>query len=162
MNDVDLLLRRLEKDSELQARWSRYHLVSDVLHKAAPPWVPLDLANRVAAAVDEEPYHLVPRRRRFTPPGRVRQVVGLAIAASVTAITILTVQSLTIPAMPSGLHLVSLGSHHSNSEPASRGERSPSREAKLTAYLVNHSEYLVASGMPGALPYVRLVGHSSE
>jgi len=56
------LLAELLDDAQARRRWSRYHLIGDVLRDRDTP-LDLGLAARISAAIDTEPALLAPRPR---------------------------------------------------------------------------------------------------
>jgi len=86
-------IEHLENSEQLKQRWMRYHLIRDVVsgHLPDAPRPNFDLAARVSAALEHEPTILAPRR--FQPRQLIKQAAGLAIAATVSAIAIITIQN---------------------------------------------------------------------
>ncbi len=86
------------REQEEQDTWSRYHLIGDALRDELPSVCAFDLADRVSAALAEEPTILAPRTSRWQNTVRpmlgnlLRQGGQFAIAASVAAVTILGVR----------------------------------------------------------------------
>lgn len=144
-------------ESELRGRWTRYHLVSDVLRKNFVGAYPNDLADRVSRAVArEETLRLKPLRMVRVPPAIWHQAAGVAVAASVTAVAILGFQNMQeqgAPATAAGVQVVA--DQDSNTNSGTHVTHTPD----LDSYLVNHNEVAGATGFQGVLPYVRLVGH---
>lgn len=153
--ELPRVLERLRKDAGLAGRWQRYHMIRDALHDTLPANLRFDLTARIHQALQDEPAILVPQRRirEFRP--YLRQAAGMAIAASVAAIAILTFQSIydeSPAAVAANEPAVELVAQHS-----------PVRtDPRLDAYLVNHNEHSVSTGMQGMLPYVRIVSHGAE
>ncbi len=87
--DID----NLENSEQQKQRWMRYHLIRDVIsgHLPEAPSPAFDLAAQVSAAIEHEPTILAPRR--FQPRQLIKQAAGLAIAATVSAIAIITIQN---------------------------------------------------------------------
>ena len=88
---IDVLL----ESNELKARWSRYHVVRDVLRHKTYPDASAGLCERMRMCLTDEPLHfpspwLLPRRWRKT----LRPVAGVALAASVAVAAILGVRGL--------------------------------------------------------------------
>ena len=54
-------LKSVLQDSQQQETWSRYHLIGDALRDELPGNITLDLADRVALALADEPTVLAPR-----------------------------------------------------------------------------------------------------
>ncbi len=164
------LAERLSRDPDLQARWSRYHLIRDAMTEHLT-YAELDIASRVSEALEKEPTVLAPRRWHLTPRARkvARQVAGLAIAATVSAVTVITVQQQRVengaPTVAQAASGNSRIAQASPSRPAPRivqfvpenRQLEPAVRSKLSNYLVNHSEYSVTSNMQGMLPFMRIV-----
>ena len=94
------LVRRLGADGKLRQTWARYHLIRDCLRYQDGQLVRNDLSSRVQQALSTE--SLVPAKFRFGKTGWLKPVAGLAIAASVALIAILTV-SQTVPPVSTAL-----------------------------------------------------------
>ena len=162
--DVHLLLDRLRDDPGLAERWSRYHLINDTLRNNLPETVAPDFAERVWAGLEDEPTVMAPRRRPLRVPGFMKQAVGLALASSVTAVAILGVQHMEAD-NPTGSSAANAQladapdtrAYH-RAETVGRQVSGPRAvRPELQPYVVNHNEYAVSSGMPGVLPYARVV-----
>lgn len=157
-----LLLERLERDPALRLHWSRYQLISDAVHQTLPPQIDMHFADRVMAALDEQPEH---HRQPVGGLARaVKPLAGLAVAASVAVVAVLAVQQTRTPdAGPGAVQVaaqqpapaLTVKARAAASLPAQNGSR-------LNAYVVNHSEYAASGGMPGMSPYVRIVGYEQE
>ncbi len=91
--DCERDINGLEANEQLKQRWMRYHLIRDVVSGHLPDTVApdFDLAARVSAALEHEPTILAPRR--FQPRQLMKQAAGLAIAATVSAIAIISIQT---------------------------------------------------------------------
>jgi anti-sigma factor RsiW len=154
-----LLLKQLAADRGLQARLSRYQLASDALHGYLPHRVDPSFHLRIQTALGD-----------MSPPlasgGGVRPLLksatGVAIAASVAVVAVLSLQSIrnenpadtpllaNAPEAGSGTYL--RADIPPPPAPLAQG---------LDVYLVNHNEYAVNRSMQGMLPYVRLVGQDN-
>ncbi len=81
---------QLSGDQTLHATWQRYHLIGDILRDdVADGLHGLQVAARVREALADEPVVLAPRRRKSTA---WKPVAGFAIAATVAAVAVITVQ----------------------------------------------------------------------
>lgn len=148
------VLQRLRKDADLAGRWQRYHLIRDALHGTLPDHVNFDLSARIHDALRDEPVVFAPPRRKRDFRPWLRQAAGMAIAASVAAIAILTFQAVydESPTMAA-----------KEQAAAEMVAQQPMRtDPRLDAYLVNHNEHSVSTGMHGMLPYVRIVSQGAE
>ena len=92
------LVRRLGADSELRGAWARYHLVRDCLRYQEGGLPGVDLCGRVQQALENETPLTAPRRltSRWSKSGRsksgwLKPVAGMAVAASVALMAIMTV-----------------------------------------------------------------------
>lgn len=156
-----LLIKRLEGDVTLRDRLSRYQLISDSLQNHLPRKIDPDFNVGVQLALQDDPdVQAGPARlaRLFKP------VAGLAIAASVAIVAVLSLQSVRQQEPASS---AIAGAPVTREFPGADGApllaSTPANPAagaqSLDVYLVNHSEYAVNRGMQGMLPYVRFVGH---
>ncbi|GAB3037824.1 sigma-E factor negative regulatory protein [Bowmanella dokdonensis] len=97
------LFSDIGQDQGLQQTWRNYHLIRDGLRKELPSSLNFDISARVAAAIEQEPAILAPKKRLRDIPvvGQViplvRQGGQFAIAASVAAAMIIGVQQLNQP-----------------------------------------------------------------
>lgn len=151
-----LLLRQLENDAELTGRLSRFQIISDALQNHLPETLSSGFHARVQAALaDEPPVH----RQRSSVAALFKPVAGLALAASVAMVAVLSLQSTrqdpeAVPAVASApTHDSYIRAAADDSVASSEPTAAPQN---LDIYLANHSEYAVSRGI---LPYVRLVGH---
>ena len=151
------LLATLAEDEALRAAWGRYHLSGAVLRRE--PLAPADVAAHVAAQLRAQ------TRPRHAWQPLARLTGQLALAASVAAIAIVGAQWWLKPAGEPPATVAQ------NAAPPveylrTRGSRwdTNQREVEntLNAYLVEHNEFALTSGVSGMLPYVRVVGYDSE
>jgi len=164
-----LLLERLRRDPALRAQWGRYRLIGDGLRQGLPPYVDLGLADRVMVELES-----VPAYRGSGGPGRLgRSFAGLAVAASVAVVAVLAVQQLDAPDGGAGADRTRIAAVPQALPPPQAyvrvqqgeswdGTPSPRTVNRLNEYVVNHNEYAASAGMPGVLPYVRIVGHEQK
>lgn len=163
--EQQLLLERLRRDPALRVQWGRYRLIGDGLRQGLPPYVDLGLADRVMAELEAVPAH------RGGGAGRLaKSFAGLAVAASVAVVAVLAVQQLEAP--DTGGEPARIAAAPQALPPPQayvRVQQGPAWEAtppqpvsRLNEYLVNHNEYAASAGMPGVLPYVRIVGHEQK
>ncbi|HEB86332.1 MAG TPA: hypothetical protein ENI68_04845 [Gammaproteobacteria bacterium] len=174
--DFEQDLDYLEESDSLKQRWMRYHLIRDVVSGHVPDTlVPdFDLAARITAALEHEPTILAPRR--FQPRQLMKQAAGLAIAATVSAIAIISIQNpptgvtTLATADRQGRNLIAFNSERQNTKRAelvslaatARHIHSPAinraSTSKFSGYLLNHNEYAASANIQGMLPYMRIVG----
>lgn len=158
-----LLLGRLQRDAELRECFGRYQLIGEVL-RGAGKTAALSVAGRVQEAVDREDA-IEPLSGRSGPRGgeRWKPLAGAAVAASVALLAIFAVSTLrdsatdSVPALASGDAAPRVAS--AVAPPDGQWDRiEPGIDARLSGYLVNHSEYAASRGVQGVMPHVRIVG----
>lgn len=77
-SEIDLVLRRLNRDRDACDRWERYHLISDVIQDHVPKVLDNDFAARIRAAIEAEP---LARPVAGPLPAWYKPVTGFALAA---------------------------------------------------------------------------------
>ena len=151
--------------------WARFHFIGDAMRHAGPVPGADSIAGRVGGALAGE--RIVPFRPRRRRPG-IGPLAGLALAASISAVAVLVIHSLDdgsgarpTPVADGSRYEVAMASPGARPRDTRRNADrlqwsgvAPDTEARLNAYLVNHSEH-AGNGVPGVLPYVRLVGYQS-
>lgn len=147
--ELDLLLKRLERNPELRDALGRYTVIGEALRHGKPTVASRSFADQVMAAIDQEP--AVARRRapRISPVllQRLRPVAGIGVAATVAAIAIFSVQR-------AGVEPQTVAANEPVAAPATVESRSadyvvPTTTSgpafvpatRLTNYVVAHSEY---------------------
>jgi sigma-E factor negative regulatory protein RseA len=151
-----LLLRQLENDAELSGRLSRFQIISDALQNHLPSRLSSGFHARVQAALADEP---PVQRQRSGFAVLFKPAAGLALAASVAMVAVLSLQSTRQD--PEAVPAVASAPTHDSYIRAAADDSVQSIDPldvpqDLDIYLANHSEYAVSRGI---LPYVRLVGH---
>ncbi|MGE0486542.1 MAG: sigma-E factor negative regulatory protein [Gammaproteobacteria bacterium] len=152
------LLQRIGEEGNARRTWARYHLIGEVL--------------RGEDGGAERPRETVPRTV-VAPMGRAGRLrvplAGLAIAASVAALTVVLVagnrdiargtstgvdvaEDVRLPPLATTPVESVMGEDASGLVPAS------AHDQRLNGYLVNFNEQRARLGMPGVHPYVRIVG----
>lgn len=152
--ELDLLLKRLERDPELRDALGRYTVIGEALRNTRPVVASRSFADKVMAAVEQEPAQKAANRRgiRLSPilARGLRPVAGIGIAATVAALAIFSVQRAGVESGPIAAnqpttapaaivaqnsddisYVVPTGTSQSAFVPATR----------LTNYVVAHSEY---------------------
>ena len=166
------LLDQLQRDAGLRTCWARYHLISDALRSDLTGHIKHNVADRVIRALASEPTHLTPRRLTSHPtrltPRLFKPLAGLAMAASIAAVAVISLQTTaplqnSSPANLAGLSSVSPAAQVAGTAGRSRWSTGrPSVESKLDIYLANHNQYSMSTEMQGMLPYVRIVGYETN
>jgi sigma-E factor negative regulatory protein RseA len=164
------LIRRLGTDEELRATWTRYHLVRDCLRHQDGGIAEEDLCARVNLALENQT-PLTPSRRLGT--SWLKPAAGLAIAASVALMAIVTVGP-GVPGTPeTGGDLAGKAAAEPFTSPQSLGQSaapfssqvSLSGATKLDSFFVRHYQAADSTGGKGFVRFVPIVitgGESSS
>lgn len=169
----------LSVSPELRQRWMRYHTASDALKKGLPAaGLKSDFSSRVMQAIDAEPTIFAPRNITHRINPLLKQFAGLAIAASVTAVAVLGVQTwrlqptaepivaavqVTPPPVADLIRPVvattTAASANTMTVDADSSALPPHVQSQINQYLLTHQNSLAAQRM---LPYARIVGYAAE
>lgn len=159
-----LLLERLTRDPALRAHWANYQLISDSLRQSLAPLTDTGLADRIMAAVEQDPVQQVGRPAHWL--GVLKPVAGLAVAASVAVVAVLTLQAPdSAPPGTVGAQLAATppaSATYARLTPPPPAVTATPASGRLNEYLVNHSEYAASGGIPGMLPHARIVGYERD
>jgi sigma-E factor negative regulatory protein RseA len=149
--ELDLLLKRVARDSQLRDSMGRYALIGEALRNERPA-VAKGLAAKVAAALEQE---TAPRPvSRISPVWmkRLRPAAGIAVAAGVAAVAVLSVQQAGVqqPTVTTALNdtpaaaVAGIESGIENPSyvvPVNAPATAFVPATRLTNYVVAHSEY---------------------
>jgi sigma-E factor negative regulatory protein RseA len=152
--ELDLLLKRLERNPELREALGRYTALGEALREAKPVVASRSFADKVMAAVNQEPA-AAPRRVRISPAlvRGLRPLAGIGVAATVAAVAIFVVQQAGVapgpvvanqPA-PAATTVVAQNDAEAASyivpTPNTTSQSAFVPATRLTNYVVAHSEY---------------------
>ncbi|MCK5608785.1 sigma-E factor negative regulatory protein [Candidatus Pacearchaeota archaeon] len=164
-NEIKPVLDGFDVGMDAKDSWSSYHTISDALHNNLPSHISPFLADRVSAQLANEPVlnQSSNRNKLLKFPVLFKPVAGFALAASVSAIAIMSVQSVGRDGLNSAPATETLAVSQQivnyNQDPGESGATDHALAKEFEHYLVDHTEYSVAMNVQGALPYVRLVNH---
>lgn len=146
--ELDLLLKQLGRDPHLRLTMGAYARVGEVLRAERPVTASAGFASRVSAAIAAETQSVesqsAPRRaaaamRWFKP------AIGIAIAAGVAAVAVFLVQPNLEPSEQVAQTIVPesepVDAQSSYTVPTNAGSTAFVPAARLTNYVVAHSEY---------------------
>lgn len=164
-HEIELLFKRLDGNPELRATLARYSLIGESLRTRSAEGPSRTFAERVRAAVRESgPLAASAASSVRSHQWRwLRPVAGVAVAATVAAVAILGLQSIQ-PAVDQPPQVavnvptqaVVIGSQTTVESPsyivpAPASAGSPMNAARLTNYVVAHSEYSTPLGRRSVL-----------
>lgn len=171
-------VERCVRSDEMKRKLSRYAVARDSLRRLRTG-AGADLADRVMAALADEPVVLAPRRRHLPGGARTARVLrpaaGLAVAATVATMAVLglrgddpagdgAVPPQSTPARQIAADAIQGGPRNPNLQYADANVRTPVAEAAsardrawLNDYLLRHNEATGFVGRSGFMPYVHIV-----
>jgi sigma-E factor negative regulatory protein RseA len=170
------LVRRLGADSELRHTWARYHLVRDCLRHQEGDLVGISLCGRVQQALANESPQTAPGRiaagwsaSNWTKAGWLKPVAGMAVAASVALMAIITVGPGQNPVSTPTGELAGSPQAESFVSPNNILTRSPrpqqvsvlggtgNSNRKMNSYLLRHYQVTGSTGGKGFVTFVPIV-----
>lgn len=161
LRDSDKWFKRLAMDAEMKEKWKRYHLARDAMKGQLSEHPLLDVSAAVSESLKDEPLIVTPLWRRMSPRYVMKQAAGLAIAAAVGTVAVLSVQQVQLTSSTDNV-IASSDSATANDKIrqvsfTTREQLDSAVESKLSGYLVNHNEYSQSSRVSGVMPYTRIV-----
>ena len=162
LHNSDKLIEQTATDHELAAAWQRYHLVRDAMQGKLSQQPSLDISDSVRKAIAQEPAIFTPIWRRIHPRTIMKQAAGLAVAAAVGTLAIISVQQVqlsdTAPNTIASNQTIATDRQQIRQVAVKKLNRLDAAvESKLSGYLVNHNEYSASARMNGVMPYTRIV-----
>ena len=161
-HELELLMRRLKQDDDLQQSLARYQIIGDVMRQNLDKAATTNLADKVSKALESEQIAKPANAYRLLKP-----VAGMAIAASVAVMAIVGLQDVG-QFQDSGQVTPRLAQTQPQTDilRVSSGTRwdrqQPETERRLNGYLVNHSEYTSNISLQGMINYARIAGYDSK
>jgi sigma-E factor negative regulatory protein RseA len=146
--ELDLLIKRVERDAALAATLGRYALIGEALKADKPAVASAGFAAKVMASLANEPaarrsFNLSPTLLR-----RLRPVAGFAVAAGVAAVAVLSVQNSGVApetvatnTTPAPIVVSEPTEDPSYVVPSNTSSAALVPATRLTNYVVAHSEY---------------------
>lgn len=148
------LIERLESDTELRARWERFHLAREAMRYELSAMAPAGFAERVARELRQSVS--VRRTRRWA-----RLAGTAAIAASVAVMALVGIQFLPGAPTPGG-PVANAPSAPVRAVSTQWQTRQPEQARNLNVYLVEHNEFSSSNSVGGMFPYVRVVSQGEN
>ncbi|MFK8067508.1 MAG: sigma-E factor negative regulatory protein [Gammaproteobacteria bacterium] len=162
--DRDGAIKDIEIDPATKGSWQRYHMIGDTMRNTLPSSVKPDLASRLNEMLEQEPAILAPKRKKkFNPSNYIKPLAGLAIAASVTAVAVVSFQSgQETPGLEANAPLASTVIPESVRTVKFESVENTIEANQLNPYILNHNQFNSRMGVQGVSPQARLVGHGSN
>ncbi len=160
-----LCIKQMIAEQSRRARWERYHIIRDTLQGNLPVFVGSNFSRDVMKKINQEQKLNVDAADLLSRSKYLKPLGGLALAASVAAITMLGVRLFFKTDVTVGPPVVAkvapvndqYGSNPSRGIAKKGWTLNTKEEARMNSYLVNHAEYAAKRGM---IPYVRIVGYN--
>jgi len=142
---------RLGDTSDARESWATYHLIGDVMRGQATG---IDIADRVASALQNEPTVLAPRRA--SQPAKAF-TYALSAAASVSAIAVVGWMAFSTGSIaPPHAELAKAGAPGVQVSAEPQLVSAPS-DSQMNEYLLAHQGVSPSSGLQGVAPYIRTI-----
>jgi len=169
VRDQDAWFERLTKNPEMLQTWKRYHIARDAMKGQLSDHPKLDISAAVSEALKDEPVIFMPVWKRLSPRYLMKQAGGLAVAAAVGTIAVLSLQQTQLVSPDSSViakvdnNAVTLQQDQIRQVSFTTREKLDAAvEAKLSGYLVNHNEFSKTTRVSGVMPYSRIVSFVSS
>ncbi len=178
-DEVDALIAESQSSEHADKSFStaaRYHLMGEALRGELSDASMVDVSAQVHEALRNESFDVVEsvkpvKKSSFSEnlfawlDSFARPLTGMAVAASVAALMVVTVVQLESPA--DGQQLASTPENASATLVASKLPVSdaPTKEAQMAefdSYLAEHAEFAAQDTLQSRLPYVRAVSYEAE
>lgn len=174
-HELHQVLRAVGRDPALTGTWARWHVAQSALRgerlpAAGLPALQIDIRSAVSAAIDGEQ---APARRRT--PAWLQPLAGMAVAAGVAAMTVVSWQMLrtdspdAVASAAADVQSVALGPmvvvREDGEElvvPVAAGESPTAGQDRLNAYLARHAQATSLGSARGLSPYARVVSLEGE
>lgn len=166
------MLDALCRDPRLRETLDRHQRLRAALRGELQPGLDAGFAGRVMAAIEREEQ---PRERVLVALRRNRPlqaVAGLAMAASLAAVTVTSVRNLlpvsdpSVPGMAAGpepKHAAAVTEVAAQTDASLPwNELSPDAVAELNSYLMSHNNSAVDHGLGGSLGFMRVAAHEGS
>lgn len=159
--DRDRLLREVGRDPVLRVAWERYHLIRAALRKDIGIVMNSDLATRILSQIENDPAPFTRPLGRLPMRHFTRLTAGLAIAASVAVVAVVSFKSTLLPGSdPVSTVATAPAANPSPAPQTQLAQTSP--DSSLSALLVKHNEFSRATNMNGMISYVRVVSQNGD
>jgi sigma-E factor negative regulatory protein RseA len=160
--EAERLISDMLNSDELRSRWLRYQHVGSALRHEAGVSSSTGLLAGIHARLEDEPTILAPRQKKHHLSATFKQVAGMALAATVAAVSVLMIQPTEKVFNPANNQVaanapapVATQQQWLRVNSANWSDDRPAVVSKLNSYLVNHNGYSTA--VRGTLPFAPIV-----
>ena len=158
--EAEHLISEMLSNEELRSRWLRYQRAGNALRREADISTSTDLLEGIHARLNDEPTILAPKQHQPLS-ATFKQVAGMAIAATIAAVSVLMIQPTEKVFSPASNQLAATASTPVAEQQWLRvnnvnwSNDRPAVVSKLNSYLVNHNGY--STSIRGTLPFAPIV-----
>jgi sigma-E factor negative regulatory protein RseA len=158
------LTRRMGSDEELSRSWERYHLIRDCMQRPGGQLADSEMCRKLRERLANEQAAAGQRKRSM--PAWLKPVSGLAVAASVALVAIITVGPAPSPDGQPGANSADTAPRFNSpnilpnapaSQAASFSTGSTANNRRLDSYLLRHNQLSGAAGRQGFVSFVPIV-----
>ncbi|MES0327968.1 MAG: sigma-E factor negative regulatory protein [Gammaproteobacteria bacterium] len=163
---------------------ARYHMVGDALRGELSDASMVDVSAQIHQALRNESFDVVESTRKTKPVGNsfnllalldnffgsmARPLAGMAVAASVAVLMVVTVVQMESPegvqqlaTSPAALPVVTSDTQIANKQSVEDVANQKQQMAEFDTYLTEHAEFAAQDTLQGRIPYVRAVSYEAE
>ena len=160
-SEAEQLISEMLSNEELRSRWLRYQRAGSVLRREDDISSSTDLLKGIHARLNDEPTILAPKQHEPLS-ATFKQVAGMAIAATIAAVSVLMIQPIEKVFSPAGNQVaattvapVAEQQQWLRVNTVNWSNDRPAVVSKLNSYLVNHNGY--STSIRGTLPFAPIV-----
>lgn len=174
----------VEQSDEHFSVAARYHMVGDALRGELSDASMVDVSAQIRLALRNESFDAVESTRKAKPVensfnlvawldnffgSMARPLAGMAVAASVAVLMVVTVVQMESPdggqqlaTSPAALPVVTSDTLIANKQSVEDIANQKQQMAEFDAYLTEHAEFAAQDTLQGRIPYVRAVSYEAE
>jgi negative regulator of sigma E activity len=160
--ESERIISEILSNEELRSRWLRYQRAGSALRHEPGVSSSIDILTGIHARLEDEPTILAPQQKRQPMSAMFKQVAGMAIAATVAAVSVIMIQPTEKAFGPANNQVatntsapVATQQEWLRVNSANWSDDRPAVVSKLNSYLVNHNGY--STPIRGTLPFVPIV-----
>ena len=167
--DMQRILKEMQSRPELRSTLQRYNLIGHAMRKQIPARLNQCFANEVMQKLSNEAEFnagAIVSKQIKPSTGKIKSVIGLAIAASIAVASLVVFENFMQPdinteAIPVVAEHIDTQNprQHVNATEAQSFISNPKAAAGFDSYLVNHVEY---ASPRVSIPHVRIVSYERE
>ena len=160
--ELDDLLLKMKRQSELKNKMSRYQTISEVLKKEHIILADTNFLNKIKNQVEHEPHHFLPKQIEKKERGYFWQKAGLALAASAVCVAVILSQQTGYQSSQKTQQIIVKNQIEEPAVQLAAKKTKPVQHQRLKAYLQAHNDDLYTHGSLNTHPLARVTGYEQE